>query len=387
VEILIGTQALEPRSYLVTVSEHLERLGHEVRVFAAEQAEAGPKALPEAQAEELRVVGVERGLPLAPDVIFVQDAYAALLLADLYPLTPQVFAVHGDDEQVWLPPQLTGVVARVVVFDDRAAARVQAAALPQELVRLRRPVDTDRLRPRGPLPDRPRRALLHLEGLSDYRRGIVQRACAEARIEPGPDPDLAIARGPAVLEAMASGLAAYVYGEQGGDGWVTSGRYALLEADGFSGRAEPSATAFERLRSDLDAYDPAMGPANRELALAHDARRHAHGLVATFAAVAPRRDPVDAPLRELARLVRLEAATARRADAAAADAHAARARAQRLDRELSEARARGEELTTRVAELERALSEADARLQEAEAQKSRGVRALRGREGKPSTEG
>jgi len=35
VEILLATSALEPRSYLVTVSEHLERLGHEVLVFAA----------------------------------------------------------------------------------------------------------------------------------------------------------------------------------------------------------------------------------------------------------------------------------------------------------------------------------------------------------------
>lgn len=157
-EIVLGTQALEPREYLVTLSEHLERLGHEVYVFAAEGR---------AETEELRVVGVERGLPLAPDMLYTQDAYAALLLADLYPLTPQVFAAHGGGEQVWLPPQLAGVVARVVVFDDRAAERVRAAALPQELVRLRRPVDTERITPRAPLPDRPQRALLRLEGLSD----------------------------------------------------------------------------------------------------------------------------------------------------------------------------------------------------------------------------
>jgi hypothetical protein len=373
VEILLGTQALEPRSYLVTVSEHLERLGHDVYVFAGE---------PAASAEELRVVGVERGLPLAPEAIYTQDAYAALLLADLYPLTPQVFASQGDDEQVWLPPQLAGVVARVVVFDDRAAARVRAAALPQELVRLRRPVDTESFSPRGSLPDRPRRGLLHLDGLSDYRRGLVQRACADARIEPAPDADFAIGRGLAVLEAMASGLPAYVYGDEGGDGWVTPERYELLEADGFSGRAEPTATAFERLRSDLDDYDPAMGLANRELALAHDARRHAQDLVAAFESVAPRRSPVDAPLRELARLVRVEAATDRRATAAAEVARAARTRVQELERELAEARGHGEQLEAHAAELERALRDAEARLDEAEGQRGRGVRALLGREGK-----
>jgi hypothetical protein len=382
VEILFGTQALEPRPYLVLVSEHLERLGHEVHVFASE-AGAAP--------EDLRVVTVDRGLPLAPDVLYTQDAYAALLLADLYPLTPQVFAAHGHEEQIWLPPQLAAVVARVVVFDDRAAARVRAAALPQELVRLKRPIDTEHLTPRGPLPDRPRRVLLHLEGLSDYRRGLLQRACADARVEPGPDADFAIGRGVAVLEAMASGLPAYVYGDEGGDGWVTPERYELLEADGFSGRAEASATDFERLRGDLDAYGPAMGPSNRELAVAHSARDHAQELLEIFGSLAPRRDPVDAPLRELARLVRVEAATAGRADAATDEAYSAKARARELERELAEAHERNDRLTDRVAGLEQALREAQEREEAATAaaaQKQGGVRGLLGREGKvPSTEG
>jgi hypothetical protein len=381
VEVLIGTQALEPRWYLVSVSEHLERLGHDVHVFAAEPG-------PETVDEELRVVTVARGLPLAPDVVYSQDAYAALLLADLYPLTPQAFAAHGGAEQVWLPPQLAGVVARVVVFDDHTAERVRAAALPQEVVRLRRPVDTQRITPRGALPDRPRRVQLALDGLSDYRRGLVQRACAHARIEPAADGDFAIAHGPAVLEAMAAGLPVYVYGEEGADGWVTPERYELLEADGFSGRAESTATAFERLRSDLDAYDPAMGPANRELALAHDPRGHAQELAAAFDGLAPRTSRVDAPLRELARLVRIETAAARRADAAAAAAQVARDRAYELERDLVEARRRSDELAERIAELKRALRRAEARLDQAETHKGRGVRALLGREAKsPSTEG
>lgn len=374
-EILVGTQALEPRPYLVTVSEHLERLGHEVHVFTAEGA---------APPEELRVVTAGRGLPLAPDVVYAQDAHAALLLAELYPLTPQLLALHD----AWLPPQLAGIVARVVVFDERAAERARAAAVPQELVRLRRPVDLGRVAVRGPLPERPRRARLACEGLSDYRRGLVQRACADAGIEVDGDPDLVIGRGLAVLEAMAAGLPAYVYGDEGGDGWVTPERYELLEADGFSGRAEPGATTFDRLCADLEAYDPAMGPANRELAVAHDARRHAEELVAALGAIEPRREPVDAPLRELARLVRLEALASRRADAATAEAAAAGARRLELERELAQSRGREEELAARVAELEQALAAAEARLDEGGAHKGRGVRGLLGREGRvPSSEG
>ena len=210
-EILLGTQGLsEARAYLTTVSEHLERLGHEVTVFSADEGDR--------EAEGLRVVRAGHGLPLAPDVVYAQDAFAALLLADLYPLTPQVFALHDDRAELWLPPQLPAVIARVVVFDERGRERARAAALVHEIVRLRRPVDTEARAPRGPLSDRPRTAVLHTEHLSDYRRGIVERACADAGIESADDGDLAIGRGEQILEAMATGRAAYVYGEDGGDG-------------------------------------------------------------------------------------------------------------------------------------------------------------------------
>lgn len=378
-EILVGTAALEPRSYLVTVSEHLERLGHEVRVFAVEQLPSPP---------ELRVVGVERDLPLAPDVIYSQDAEAALLLADLYPLTPQLFAAHGDREDVWLPPQLAGVVARVVVFDDRTADRARAAALPHELVRLRRPVDLDRHAHRGELPARPSRARLALDGLSDYRRGIVQRALADARIETDGDAELVIGRGQPVVDALAEGLAAYVYGDHGGDGWVTIESYERLEADGFAGLADAGATTFEHLRADLDAYDPAMGPASRELAAAHDAREHAQQLVEALRELAPRRDPVAAPLRELARLVRIEAAASRRAAELAGQAAAARARATEAESEAATTSTRADELAADAEELERRLRQAEARIEELEAQRGRGVRSFLNRETKvPPSEG
>jgi hypothetical protein len=379
VEVLIGTSALEPRSYLVTVAEHLERLGHEVHVFAAEPLPSPP---------ELRVVGVDRDLPLAPDAIYTQDAEAALLLADLYPLTPQLFAAHSDRGELWLPPQLAGIVARVAVFDERSAERARAMSLPHELVRLRRPVDLERRTPRGQLPERPRRARLALAGLSDYRRGVLQRALADARIEAADDGDFAVGRGQAVVDALADGLAAYVYGDEGGAGWVTPERYELLEADGFAGLSHPTATTYERLRSDLDSYDAAMGPANRALATAHDVRAHAQELTGLLAELAPRRDPVAAPLRELARLVRLEAATARRAEQHAHDAATAHTRASELEQELDETRSRAMELERRAAELERSLRDAEARLEAAEANRGGRMRGLLGREAKvPPSEG
>ena len=214
------------------------------------------------------------GLPLAPDVVYAQDAFAALLLADLYPLTPQVFALHDDRAELWLPPQLPAVIARVVVFDERgrerAASRVPGAA--------RSSASVGRWTPRlvrlgGPLSDRPRTAVLHTEHLLRLPardRGARVRRCGDrvrrrrrSRDRPrGADPGSDGVRGaPRTCTARTAATAG-----------VTPERYGLLEADGFSGRAEPAATDFERLRRDLDAYDPAMGAANRELALGHSAR-------------------------------------------------------------------------------------------------------------------
>ena len=62
------------------------------------------------------------------------------------------------------------------------------------------------------------------------------------------DADIVIGKARVIVEAMSSGRAAYVYDHNGGDGWVTSERYALLEADNSGGQAEPAAADLERIR-------------------------------------------------------------------------------------------------------------------------------------------
>jgi hypothetical protein len=80
-----------------------------------------------------------------------------------------------------------------------------------------------------------------------------------------------------------------------------------MEADNFAGMASDWSLTRDRLLADLEAYDPAMGQVNRDLVLAHhDAADHAHALVALFRGLSPRPEPVAGPLRELARLVRLQ---------------------------------------------------------------------------------
>ena len=73
------------------------------------------------------------------------------------------------------------------------------------------------------------------------------------------DADIVIGKARVIVEAMASGRAAYVYDHNGGDGWVTPERYELLEADNFGGQAEPVAADRARLRADLRAVPAGHG--------------------------------------------------------------------------------------------------------------------------------
>jgi glycosyltransferase involved in cell wall biosynthesis len=320
-KIVVGTYHLGlggAESYTLTVCEQLQRLGHDLVILGVQP---GPAAeIARARGLEVRLRDDE--LPDSCDLLFVQDAVTAYQLVEKYPQAPLVYVAHADEYDFCVPPQLPGFVQAVVVLNERLARHVRSLAVVPEIVRLRQPVDVKRFYPRNALPERPQRALVLGNWVQADRRRLLLQACAEAGIELRErgarstytrEPDLELAsvdivfgKARVIVEAMAAGRAAYVFDHNGGDGWVTPARYELLEADNFGGQAEAVATDLGRLRADLAAYDSAMGPANRDLAVAnHSASRHAHELVALFKRLAPDVERDDAPVRELSRLTRL----------------------------------------------------------------------------------
>jgi hypothetical protein len=323
VEIVIGTYHLGlggTESYTLAIAEQLQRMGHDITIFGVQP---GP-AVDIARDRGLEMRLHEDELPLQCDVVFAQDAPTAYHLVERYPRTPLVFVAHAEEYDFATPPQLPGLVQAVVVLNERVARHVHSLGIVPEVVRLRQPVDVKRFYPRTALHERPHRALLLGNWIQADRRRLLLQACTAAGIncrERGAtsgsytrapelelaSTDIVFGKARVIVEAMASGRAAYVFDHNGGDGWVTPERYDLLEADNFGGQAEAIATGPSRLRSDLSAYDPAMGPANRDLAVAnHSASRHAQELVALFRRLAPRTERIDAPLRELSRLSRLQ---------------------------------------------------------------------------------
>jgi hypothetical protein len=354
-------------TYLVTVAEQLEEMGHEVTLFAGETGEMAAVA----ESRGLQIVTESAELPHACDAVYAQDAPSAYALADRYREVPQAFGLHATEFERWVPPQLPGVTSATVVLHERTAERARALGHAPKLVGLRQPVDTRRFSPRGPIAASPKRALALGNYTSGNRLDLIREACAEAGIElvqrglqnggsvRSPeaeinDSDIVIGRARVIVEAMACGRAAYVYDYNGGDGWVTPSRYPQLVADNFDGRADSDPVDFARLRDDLLAYRAEMGPANRDLAVTHhSAHSHCEALVSLFRRIAPRRERPDSPLDELGRLTRMQWRSDSRALGFEHEAKLLRAELRRRNDETASAERRAADAEQRAAAAER----------------------------------
>lgn len=351
-------------TYALTVAGELQSLGHDVTIFAEETGELARVA----EERGVRVAAGERALPGECDVVYAQDRPTAYLLAERFPGTPQAICMHSGSSVLdrWQPPQLPGIVGTVVVLHERLAKRAAAFAERPEIVRLRQPVDLARFAPRGPIGETPRRVLLLGNNLSVDRRDGVLAAidqlgleCLElglygARTTPTPEEeinqvDIVIASGRSIVEAMACGRAAFVYDYLGGDGWVTGENYEALEAINFAHASSKGAMVTpEALGGRLREYRQSMGSVNLDLArMHHSAAQHAEELVGLFERLAPGEPPSNTPLREFARMSRVQWQTESRALGAN---HEARL----LSSRLAEAEARAEAAEARLRNLQSA---------------------------------
>ncbi len=345
-DLVLGTHALSlggSETYLITLAEQLQRLGHRVAVVAvsleqgavvarrrgvevfALDAESGEISVSRqgSDDDEEQPPSVWDGFPVTCDGIVAQDGVTAFRLARRFPDTPLVFVAHSEEFDEQLPPQVDGLVDAVVVLNDRVERRVRALAADLEVVRLRQPIDTRRFKPRSRPAAVPRRLLLFGNNAERALLELVTDVVSEAGLElvrvglkgaPTESPertmdsvDIVMGYGRCVLEGMACGRPTYVYDHLGGDGWVTPDTYPALESDGFGGRAFATVVDRERLLSDLRAYEPQNGLANRDLVVGnHRAEHHAQEIVALLDSIqAPRRRKTDA-YGELARLVRAQ---------------------------------------------------------------------------------
>jgi hypothetical protein len=380
VRVLLATRQLVgpggAETYLVTLAEGLRRLGHDVTFTATTVGEAGGGT----RDAGFAAMPADEILDPAPNVIVVQDRALSLRLAQRHTGVPQIFVVHGIDHDYELPQPGTDVVAATVVLNERHRQRAEALDGAPPVVRLRQPIDMRHFRPHGEPSDRPRRALVLSNNFPPERLAALKRAWEPAGVEIAAlgrndalgldgavanDPraqisaaDVVVGYGRAMLEAMASRRAAFVFAGPGGDGWVTAEKYTAMEADGFAGGAFAETYDAARLTEALDEYDPGLGQVGRDLVrFPHDAAEHAAAVGALLQeAAGPCNTPPDR-LRELERMVDL--------------LWAAEGRAATLRVEVG---ALHDEVTRRVnhqAHLEQAIAERDAELERRDEQIAR----------------
>jgi hypothetical protein len=333
-------------TYLLTIAPHLQRLGHEVELYAPAEGRQADAA----RERGLAVVTAASELPQARDVVVTQHAESAYAMAERYPEAARVYVAHSLLFAPQRPPE-AGVCHAVVAMNNGVKRFCEALAHGPEVVRMTQPIDISRFNGRGGPGQRPRRVLLlgnHWLGPENRNHRIVAEACESlgleldhvgvgGRVSSAPELDIAradvvVGIGRCVLEGMAAARPAYVFGDRGGDGWITPENYEALEAKAFAGTSTPRVTDARGLREDLAGYDAEMGAVNRDLVIAHhDAVRHATDLVHLFKRLAPTPASDHDQLAVLAGMVRRQQETESRVWVAEADAVA-------LRRELATAR-------------------------------------------------
>lgn len=257
--------------YIREAALGLLRRGHSPIVFTPDPGEVAA----EIRAATVPVVDDLSRIGVPPDVIHGhhhQQTMAALLR---FPGVPAVFVAH--DWSAWhdAPPVFPRILRYVAVDGTNRDRLVLENAIPEDRVRvLLNWVDLDRFRPRDPLPERPRRALV----FSNYARGdthlpAVQEACRRAGLEldvvgsgvgrslQAPESvlgeyDLVFAKGRAALEALAVGAAVVLCDVRGLGPMVTSADLDALRWLNLGVRTLRDPITPDLLLREIGRYDP-----------------------------------------------------------------------------------------------------------------------------------
>jgi Glycosyltransferase Family 4 len=205
-----------------------------------------------------------------PEIIHGQHNHELFTALLRFPGVPAVRICHG-----WLdePPQPFPRVLRYVAVDDTTRDRcVYEWGVPEDRLEvLLNFVDLEKFTPRGPLPNRPARALVLSNNAQDHLWAVAS-ACATMGIAVeamGHDSgnatanpervlgryDIVFAKGRAALEAMASGAAVILCDRAGVGPMVTTAELPRLRRLNFGIRTLQEAVAPEPLKREIARYD------------------------------------------------------------------------------------------------------------------------------------
>ena len=222
--VLIAIPSLADRTglevYALELAEHLEQRGWVVTIYAPTLG---------ALADEVRAFGVTVVSDVRdarqPDIIHGTFFFETIAACEIFPRVPMIFQTHAAAIWMALPPKHPSLRALLSVDDACTEVMRKAGFESADIISTLNFADMDRFVPRGPLPERPRRALVfsNYANLDGYAE-ILHKKCEAVGVAldiagmnsgaPSNTPqntlrnyDLVFAKGRCAIEALAVGCA------------------------------------------------------------------------------------------------------------------------------------------------------------------------------------
>ncbi len=245
--------------------------GHRPMVYSPELGDIAA----EIAAAGVPVVSALDEVPHVPDLVHGHHHVPTVEALLHFPTARGLFVCHDRIAWTDVPPPLARV-RRYVAVDRNCLERLQNHGVAAErCVIIGNAVDTQRFRPRGPLPAVPRRALVfsNYAGAGTYLEA-VQQACQEAglaldvigsgsgRSSAAPEHllggyDVVFAKARCAIEAMAAGAAVILCDTRGLGPLVTADEVERLRAWNFGMRLLNGPLEADAILAQLRRYDPA----------------------------------------------------------------------------------------------------------------------------------
>jgi glycosyltransferase involved in cell wall biosynthesis len=271
--VLITNVTLKTRTgtelYVRDLALGLAARGHEPVVYARDAGEL---------ADELTAAGiaVHTRLPTVrtpPDIIHCHHTEPTIEALLRFPYTPAMYVCHDGVTPADTPPVFAPIRRHVAVDENCRERLLKAGVDDGRILVIGNAVDLRRFRPRPPLPETPRRALLFSNYASDTTHlPAVRQACAERGVpldvmgsasgcvQAAPEDvlpayDLVFAKARCALEAMAVGAAVIVCDAWGLGPMVTRAQVEHLRRWNFGIRALTRPVAAGCIGEEMARYD------------------------------------------------------------------------------------------------------------------------------------
>ncbi len=255
--------------YVRDLALGLQRRGHQPVVFSPELGSVSD----ELRRHTIPVVDNLEQVSIEPDVIHGHHTFETIFALLRFPRAPAIFVCH--DLSAWhdTPPRLPQIRRFVAVDETRRDRLVERHGTPPDrTVMIHNAVDLNRFQPRGPLPERPRHALVLSNYACHRELAIIKAACALRGVKvdaagkqfgnPSASPetllhryDLVFAMGRCAIEALACGAAVIVCDVEGCGPLVTSAELDRLRAMNLGRRLLQQPMQRDVILQEIDRYD------------------------------------------------------------------------------------------------------------------------------------